>query len=66
VGWNFIQIVVNMDKTIVAIASLTVLEGLALYFHIDGQLFATVIALIAGLGGYHLGKNKKDDEDAKE
>jgi len=55
-----------MDKTIVAIASLTVLEGLALYFHIDGQLFATVIALIAGLGGYHLGKNKKDDEDAKE
>jgi hypothetical protein len=38
----------------VAIASLAILELYALWRGADGLLFATVIALIAGIAGYKL------------
>ena len=38
--------------TIVAIICITVLEIIALLKGIDGSLLATVIATLAGLGGY--------------
>jgi hypothetical protein len=49
----------KIDNTLIAISALAILEILALMKGIDGQLFATVISLIAGLGGYELGKRKK-------
>ena len=37
--------------TIIAIISIMILEVIALLKGIDGQIFATVISIIAGLGG---------------
>jgi len=48
----------NSDYALVAIVCalcLTGLEIMALMKGIDGQLFALVIAAIAGLGGFNLG-----------
>jgi hypothetical protein len=43
----------NLIVTITSIICLTILEIVALYFRLDGQIFSFVVALIAGLGGYH-------------
>lgn len=45
--------------TITAIVAITVLEAIALFKGIDGTLMATVVAAIAGLGGYTLGQVMK-------
>ena len=42
--------------TIIAIISIMILEVIALLKGIDGQIFATVISIIAGLGGYTIGR----------
>jgi len=42
--------------TIIAIISIVILEIVALIKGIDGQIFATVISVLAGLGGYTVGK----------
>ena len=42
--------------TIIAIISIVILEAIALVQGIDGQIFATVISMIAGLGGYTIGR----------
>ncbi len=42
--------------TLVAIGSITILEVVALMKGIDGQVLSTVFAIIAGLGGYTVGK----------
>ena len=42
--------------TIIAIISIVILEAIALLQGIDGQIFATVISIIAGLGGYKIGR----------
>ncbi len=50
------------DKTAIkisAIVSLTALEGMALYSGLDGVMFGPVVALIAGIAGYSLGKKAK-------
>ena len=44
----------------VAIMCLTVLEIAALQAGIDGQVFLSVIATIAGLAGYHAGRIRKN------
>jgi uncharacterized membrane protein YgaE (UPF0421/DUF939 family) len=45
--------------TVTAILCITVLEAIALYRGIDGSLMATVIAALAGLGGYTLAQVTK-------
>jgi uncharacterized membrane protein YgaE (UPF0421/DUF939 family) len=45
--------------TVTAILCITVLEAIALYRGIDGSLMATVIATLAGLGGYTLAQVTK-------
>jgi uncharacterized membrane protein YgaE (UPF0421/DUF939 family) len=45
--------------TVTAIVCITVLEAIALYRGIDGSLMATVIATLAGLGGYTLAQVTK-------
>ena len=48
--------------TIIAIISIAVLEVIALLKGIDGQIFATVISIIAGLGGYTIGRKVSGGE----
>ena len=48
--------------TIIAIISVVILEIVALIKGIDGQIFATVISVIAGLGGYTIGKKVSENE----
>jgi len=48
--------------TIIAIISIVILEAIALIQGIDGQIFATVIGVIAGLGGYTIGKKVSGGE----
>jgi hypothetical protein len=45
--------------TIAAIVCITVLEAIALYKGVDGTLMATVVAALAGLGGYTLAQATK-------
>ena len=42
--------------TIIAIISIVVLEVIALLKGIDGQIFATIISVLTGLGGYTVGR----------
>lgn len=44
---------------IVAIAAITILEGLAILKGIDGILLAGAVAAIAGLGGFTIARKKK-------
>ena len=44
----------------VAIAGIVILEAIALYKGIDGQVLSVVIATIAGLAGYALRKIRED------
>lgn len=43
---------------IVAIGSLTVLEIVALMHDVNGTLLSAVIAAVAGLGGYSVGRGR--------
>ncbi len=45
--------------TIAAIVCITVLEAIALYKGVDGTLMATVVAALAGLGGFTLAQATK-------
>jgi len=49
--------------TIIAIISIVILEAIALIMGIDGQIFATVISVIAGLGGYTVGRKISGGEN---
>jgi len=47
------------DKTLITITtiiSIVILEIIALLQGIDGQIFATIISVLAALGGYTIGK----------
>ena len=46
------------SKAIIAILVLAGLEAIALLKGIDGAAFGTVVAAIAGLGGYEIGKGR--------
>ena len=55
-----------MTKRVVAlyaIAVLGALEAFAIHHGIDGALFIPVATLIAGLGGYAVGKGPSRDAD---
>lgn len=48
-----------MNKTtVIAIIAICVLEGVAIFKGINGAALAGALTLIAGLGGYELGKKK--------
>jgi len=53
------------DKTLItitAIISIVILEIVAMIKGIDGQIFATVISILAGLGGYTVGRKVSESE----
>ena len=43
---------------LLAIVAIAVLEAIALLRGVDGTLLAFSIAIIAGLGGYYVGRNR--------
>lgn len=45
--------------TVVAIAGITILEGLAIWKSLDSSLLWLAITAIAGLGGYTVSQTKK-------
>jgi len=48
-----------MNKnTVIAIIAICVLEGVALARGIDGAALSGALTMIAGLGGYEIGKKK--------
>lgn len=47
-----------MDNTKLAMLLIAVIEIIALLMGIDGALLSTVVAVIAGLGGYSYAKTK--------
>ena len=53
-----LEILKKLDAKIVAIIALAVIEVVALLKGVNGQLLATTIALIAGIGGYSMGKKQ--------
>ena len=46
-----------MNKIIIAIIAITLLEGIALFKGINGAIFSVAIGAIAGLGGYEIRKH---------
>jgi hypothetical protein len=46
------------DVKIVAICGLVILEASAILTHTDGVYFMPVVAAVAGIAGFHLGKNE--------
>ena len=55
-----------MVKSIVAMACLTTLEMTALIMGVDGAVFAVVVAAVAGLGGYTIGKKAVTPEELED
>ena len=53
-----LKILEKLDAKIVAIIALAIIEIVALLKGVNGQLLATTIALIAGIGGYSIGKKE--------
>ena len=53
------QIKVIRLETIIAMLCITILEAAALVRGLDGAIFAPVIVVIAGLGGFYMGQEKK-------
>jgi len=45
-----------LNKAIIAVIAITILESIALIKDIDGALFGIAIAAISGLGGFAIGK----------
>ena len=52
-------------ETITAMICITILEAIALLKGIDGTFLSTVIAFIAGLGGFWIGRATSDGSNAK-
>lgn len=46
-------------KACVAMGCLTALEAVALIKNVDGALFAVIIAAIAGIGGFTIGRKER-------
>lgn len=44
---------------LISIIAIVILEGIALLTHTDGALLAGSMALIAGLGGYTIGRKRR-------
>jgi hypothetical protein len=54
--WRLTEMAKNRIEAIAAMICITILEGIALMKGIDGMFLSTVIAIIAGLGGFWIGR----------
>jgi hypothetical protein len=54
--WRVTEMAKSKVEAIAAMFCITVLEAIALYKGIDGTFLTMVIAVIAGLGGFYIGR----------
>jgi len=54
--WRVTEMAKHRIEAITAMICITILEGIALMKGIDGMFLSTVIAIIAGLGGFWIGR----------
>ena len=54
--WRVTEMAKHMIEAVTAMICITILEGIALMKGIDGMFLSTVIAIIAGLGGFWIGR----------
>jgi hypothetical protein len=54
--WRVTEVAKQRIEAITAMICITILEGIALMKGIDGMFLSTVIAIIAGLGGFWIGR----------
>jgi len=54
---------VKFNKTIIAILMIGILEAIALLKGVNGVAFASSMAVIAGLGGFAIGKIKPEGKE---
>jgi hypothetical protein len=54
--WRVTEMAKQRIEAIAAMICITILEGIALMKGIDGMFLSTVIAIIAGLGGFWIGR----------
>ena len=54
--WRVTEVAKHKVEAIAAMFCITVLESIALYKGIDGAFLTMVIAVIAGLGGFYIGR----------
>jgi hypothetical protein len=54
--WRVTEMAKSKVEAIAAMICITILEGIALMKGIDGMFLSTVIAIIAGLGGFWIGR----------
>lgn len=51
------------DKAFISMVLIAILEACAILKDMDGALFGVVIAALAGLGGYELGKRTSSEHE---
>jgi hypothetical protein len=54
--WRVTEMAKHKAEAIAAMFCITVLEAIALFKGIDGTFLTMVIAVIAGLGGFYIGR----------
>lgn len=62
--WRLTQMAKHRLEAITAMICITALEIVALLKGIDGTLLSTVIAIIAGLGGFWIGRSTSNGSNA--
>lgn len=62
--WRLTQMAKHRPEAITAMVCITALEIVALLKGIDGTLLSTVIAIIAGLGGFWIGRSTSNGSNA--
>jgi hypothetical protein len=62
--WRAAEMAKGKLEAITAIICITILESIALIKGIDGMFLSTVIAIIAGLGGFWIGRATNNGSNA--
>jgi CDP-diglyceride synthetase len=61
--WRATEMAKSKSEAIAAMICITILEAIALYKGIDGTFLTMVIAVIAGLGGFYIGRAINNDSN---
>jgi hypothetical protein len=59
--WRVTEMAKHRIEAVTAMICITILDGIALMKGIDGMFLSTVIAIIAGLGGFWIGKTTSNN-----
>jgi hypothetical protein len=62
--WRVTEMAKHRIEAVTAMICITILECIALTKGIDGMFLSTVIAVLAGLGGFWIGRTTGDGSNA--